>query len=458
MTLVMSVMLIPTAFSADHGPNDRSPAALDAYVQARVKANDFGGAVLVARQGKILLSRGYGEANREWKVSISPTTKFRIGSITKQFTATLIMQMQERHKLHVADLICQYLDPCPETWKSITIRQLLSHTAGIPNYTDEPGFDQKEPLHWSVEQLIAMFRDKPLEFAPGADWKYSNSGYVLLGAIIEKVTGKSYEAVLKELILVPLNMSDSGIDHREVILNRRATGYSVKNGVAVNATFVDLSWAYSAGAMYSTTLDMYKWDRALRGESVLPQAALKEMWTPVKNRYGYGWGIMQSGEGANKRLEVSHDGGLAGFSSSITRFPEDDAVVIVLSNVDGAQAAAAGNAFKAILYGESYLPPTKVAGSTAALNRYVGDYEVEKQGVIRFSRDDDKLSLQLMGVPGQPTFPAVAVSDSKIICENVNASIEFRTGESASGDEMVITANGGKTIRKGRRVATQDAR
>jgi hypothetical protein len=186
-----------------------------------------------------------------------------------------------------------------------------------------------------------------------------------------------------------------------------------------------------------------------------PKAALKEMWTPVKNRYGYGWGIMQSGEGAKRRLEVSHDGGLAGFSSSI-RFPEDDAVVIVLSNVDGAQAAAVGNALKAILYGEPFLPPTKVVGSTAALDRYVGDYEVEKQGIIHFSRQDDKLSLQLMGVPGQPTFSAVAVSDPKIVCENINATIEFKAEETSGQDEMVITANGGKTIRSGRRVVTPD--
>jgi CubicO group peptidase (beta-lactamase class C family) len=448
--------ILATAAFAGERPRDPRPVAMDAYMDARVKANDFGGTVLVARKGKILLSRGYGAANLEWRVPNSPTTRFRIGSITKQFTATLIMQLQERHKLQVTDLICQYFDPCPEAWSAITIRHLLSHTAGIANYTDEPDFDQKEPLHWSVDQIIAMFRDKTLDFAPGSEWRYSNSGYALLGALIEKATGKSYEAVLKELILVPLNMSDSGIDHREVILDRRATGYSIKNGVLVNATFVDLSWAYSAGAMYSTTLDLYKWDRALSGESVLPQAALKEMWTPVRNRYGYGWGIMQSGEGAKKRLEVSHDGGLAGFSSSITRFPEDDAVVIVLSNVDGAQATAAGNALKAISYGEPFLPPTKAAGSTAALARYLGDYEVEKQGIIQFSRGGDKVSLQLMGVPGAPTFPAVAVSDSKIICENMNASVEFKPGESVSGDEMVITANGGKTIRIGRRVSAAE--
>jgi CubicO group peptidase (beta-lactamase class C family) len=449
---LLPFILAPEAFAGSGQP---LPVAMNAYMQARIKANDFSGTVLVARKGKILLSRAYGEANREWRVPNSPTTRFRIGSITKQFTATLIMQLQERHKLQVMDLICQYFDPCPEAWKAITIRHLLSHTAGIPNYTDEAGFGQKEPLHWNVDQLIAMFRDKPLEFPPGSDWKYSNSGYVLLGAIIEKVTGKSYEAALEELILVPLHMSDSGIDHREVILDRRAAGYSIKGGIVVNATFVDLSWGYSAGAMYSTTLDLYKWDRALRGDSILPQAALKEMWTPVRNRYGYGWAIIQSGEGAKKRLEVSHDGGLAGVSASITRFPEDDAVVIVLANIDGGQAAAAGNALKAIVYGEPYLPPAKVAGSTAALDRYVGDYEVEKQGVIRFSRQGQKLSLQLMSVPGQPAFPAIAVSDSKIICENMNASVEFKPVESVNGDEMVITANGGKTIRIGRRVLTQ---
>jgi len=143
--LFISVALVSASFSADKAAN-ALPDAMDAYMQARVKANDFSGTVLVARKGNILLSRGYGEANREWQVPSSPTTRFRIGSITKQFTATLIMQLQERHRLQVADPVCQYLDPCPEAWKSITIRHLLSHTAGIPNYTDEPDFDQKEPL------------------------------------------------------------------------------------------------------------------------------------------------------------------------------------------------------------------------------------------------------------------------------------------------------------------------
>jgi D-alanyl-D-alanine carboxypeptidase len=457
ITLLMSVVLVPTAFSADRGPNGRLAAALDAYMQARVRANNFSGAVLVARGGKILLTRGYGEADREKGVPNGASTKFRIGSITKQFTATLVMQLQERHQLQLEDTICRYLDPCPETWASITLRHLLSHTSGVPNFTDDPDFiKQSEMLHRSLDQVITLFRDKPLDFAPGTNAKYSNSGYLLLGAIIEKVTGKRYEDVLRDQILLPLKMSDTGFDHHETILSRRAAGYSAKSGAVVNAAYVDTSWAYSAGAMYSTTLDMYKWDRALYTDSVLPQAALKEMWTPVRDNYGYGWGVSQSGEGSKKRLELTHDGGIAGFSAHISRYPGDDAVVIVLANFDAAQAGAVGNALAAILYGESYLTPTKTAASSVSFERYVGDYEVEKQGVIRFSRKDEKLYLQLMSVPGQPTFLAAVVSDSKIVCENINATIEFKAGESSGRDEMVIDANGGKTVRVGRRVVTQD--
>jgi len=218
-TAVSITLLI--LLSAGAAAQDPAPK-FDEYLNSVAAQQHFTGSVLVARDGKVVLSKGYGLANVELDVPNTPQTKFRLGSITKQFTATAILLLQERGKLSVTDSICKYFDICPAAWSELTIHHLLSHTGGVPNFTNFPDYMPKMMMRVTTQEMIARFKDKPLDFKPGEKWSYSNSGYFLLGAIIEKVSGESYESFLQKNIFDPLKMTATGYDHFETILNRLA--------------------------------------------------------------------------------------------------------------------------------------------------------------------------------------------------------------------------------------------
>jgi CubicO group peptidase (beta-lactamase class C family) len=318
MRLAIGMLLAATAAACMHALD---PTPMDRYMQVQVHRNHFSGTVLVARDGKILLAKGYGYANAQWKTPNTLQTKFRIGSLTKQFTATAIMQLREKGLLSLQDSICKYLQPCAMAWQPVTLHHLLSHTSGVAGFGD---------------------RNLPLEFAPGTQWKYSDWGYCLLGRVIESVTGKPYAQVLREQIFEPLEMHDSGYDQSEKILEQRAAGYRLVGGQLQNAEYIDMAGPYSAGGLYSTAADLYKWDQALYTEAILPQSALAVMWTEVMSNYGYGWMVSRP-ESRSKpswalpdRFQVVHPGSINGFTSEILRFPNEHVTVIVLANLQDA--------------------------------------------------------------------------------------------------------------------------
>ncbi len=303
-----------------------------AKADAAAKQNDFMGSVLVAKGGKVLLKKGYGMANIELDVPNAPDTKFRLGSITKQFTATAILQLAAQGKLDVQDKVSKYIDNSPAAWKDITIHHLLTHTSGIPNFTSFDDYAKRQRETVTPLQLVDRFKDRPLDFAPGSKYSYSNSGYEVLGVIIEKVSGEKYEDYVKRHIFDPLDMNDTGYDHDTQIIKHRAAGYQkTKDGKLQNADYIDMSIPYSAGSLYSTVEDLYRWDRALYGEKILNAEWKKKMFTPFLNNYAYGWNVR--GEGAD--LTISHSGGVNGFSTQINRYPGQDACVIVLTNGPG---------------------------------------------------------------------------------------------------------------------------
>jgi CubicO group peptidase (beta-lactamase class C family) len=223
-------------------------AKVEECMQAQTKLRRFTGSILVAREGKVLVVKGYGFANAEWDIPNSPATRFRLGSITKQFTSMAVMQLQEQDRLNVQDPICRYLSPCPESWKPVTIHHLLTHTSGIPSYTDLPDYPRRMMILASKEEMVARFRDLPLEFPAGERFKYDNSGYFLLGMIIEKVAGKPYEDVVRSLIFEPLRMNSTGYDHSEAIVKRRAAGYVPSGDGLANAAYLDMAQPYAAGS------------------------------------------------------------------------------------------------------------------------------------------------------------------------------------------------------------------
>ncbi|HEY9629527.1 MAG TPA: serine hydrolase domain-containing protein [Coleofasciculaceae cyanobacterium] len=303
----------------------------DTYLSKLTKARLFSGSVLIARNGKVLVRTGYGEADHEKHVVNTAQTKFRIGSLTKQFTAMAILILQAQGELNVHDRICTYLSECPATWQKITIHQLLTHTSGIPDFTRFPDYLTTQGSPSSPTQTIARFKEKPLDFQPGEKFSYSNSGYVVLGAIIEQASGATYEAFLRENIFVPLQMLDTGYDHNNGDL---AVGYRDQANLA---DFVDMSIPYAAGGLYSTVEDLYRWDQALYTEKLIPKTLLDMMFTPfaltsdqsgLRYGYGYGWGI---GEEDDHPI-ISHEGGINGFHSVIARYPNDKVVIIILGN------------------------------------------------------------------------------------------------------------------------------
>ena len=334
----------PAAASRAHAPTPApsgvTPAAqdvaaqVDAYLTPHVAAGTFSGSILIAREGTILASKGYGRANRELDVPNTPATKFRLGSVTKQFTAMAILRLQQQGKLTVQDRICAYIPHCPAAWQAITIHHLLTHTSGLWNFTDLPDYQRTKTVPSTPSQTLARVKDKPLLFTPGTSYSYSNTGYVLLGAIIEKVAKKLYPLVLREQIFAPLQMHNTGYD-TSIVLPQRAAGYT--RGGQFNADYVDMSIPHAAGGLYSTVEDLYRWDQALYTDKLVPTAALATMFTahapfppPREGGYGYGWEIFK----VHDRRVTAHLGGIEGFSAGITRFPDDKVTVIVLSNFE----------------------------------------------------------------------------------------------------------------------------
>jgi len=236
---------------------------LDERVNEAVKAGRFSGAVLVARDGKVLLSKGYGLANAELGAANTPQTKFRIGSMTKQFTAMAFMLLEEKGKLKTSDPVCRFVTECPEAWRNITIHHLLTHTSGIPSFTSFPDYTLTMSQRSPVSRTVERFKNKPLVFEPGSKWEYSNSGYVLLGYILEKVAEQDYGAFLQRNIFEPLGMSSTGYDDPTPILKNRASGYARRAGQRVNASYIGMTIPHAAGALYSTVEDLYRWDQAL---------------------------------------------------------------------------------------------------------------------------------------------------------------------------------------------------
>ena len=363
---------------------------LDKLISAYAKYGKFNGSVLVAEKGNVIYKKGFGLADMEWNIPNQPDTKHRLGSITKQFTSMAIMQLVEQGKLKLDVPISVYLPDYPKKQgEVITIHQLLTHSSGIPNLTSFPGFMKNiSRNYYSPAQLVNLFADSTLQFEPGKKVAYSNSGYMLLGYIIEKVTGKPYEQVLKENIFAPLKMTNTGYDHHARVLKNRAKGYEKNGRRYVNANYIDMSVPYAAGALYSTVEDLYLWDQALHGNKLLRKENMDLLFAnhnPSGGNayYSYGWGIGEIPLGNTKERIgiIGHAGGIDGFNTMLNRIPTDTSFIVLLNNTGASPLDQMTNAIAAILYDKSYdLPKGSVAylladriekdGTSAALRYY----------------------------------------------------------------------------------------
>ncbi len=413
-------------------------ARLDQIVQTYVQNKTFMGSVLVARGADVVLSKGYGAANLEWNIPNTPATRFRLGSITKQFTAASILLLEERGNLKLEDPIKTYLPDAPAAWDRITIFNLLTHSSGIPNFTNLPEYKTLQLTETPAAKTIATVRDKPLDFLPGEKMSYSNSGYIVLGYVIEKVSGGSSEEFVQSNIFTPLGTKDSGYDSNSAIIEHRAAGYAPSPTGPVNAGYIHMSVPHAAGALYSTTEDLLRWEQGLFGGKVISSASLQKMTTPFKNDYAFGV-VVQTTDG---RKVVQHGGGIEGFNTFLAYYPDDKLTVAVLANINGQAPNAIAAKLATVAHGGTVQTSSERKEITLpkqTLEKYVGTYEAAPGMNMWIRLQDDHLTTQLAG---QPQLPLFAESETKFFLKAVDAQIEFVTDASGGVTRAVLHQNG----------------
>lgn len=319
---------LPPAPRAQTDAQSARTRTLDEHLTALAEMDEFSGVVLAARDGEIVLRQAYGFADVAREIPNTVETRFQIASVGKTLTATAIMQLVQRGQLHLQSPISNYLPDLPRAWRSVTVEQLLAHTSGIPDYFSFGEFENE--MNLTPEGVITIAKKYPLDFDAGSDFEYSNTNYVLLGKIIENVSGETYAEFLRENIFDRLQMNATGRDENNAPL---AVGYVA---FAQPARTFPITNALGDGDLLSTVDDLYKFDRALYDENFLTRELRERMFAPIgKNHYGLGWEV----ETRHGKRIVSHSGGINGFATELMRFPDDDAVIIVLSNLEASDAA-----------------------------------------------------------------------------------------------------------------------
>jgi len=369
---------------------------IDNLVQETYKPTEPGAAIIVVRDGKIIFRKGQGMANLELGVPIEPDMVFRLGSITKQFTVVAILMLAEQGKLALDDSISKFLPDYPTHDHLITVEHLLTHTSGIKSYTAMAEWPPLWRKDFTVKELIDFFKYQPMESAPGKRWAYNNSGYILLGAIIEKVSGQSYEQFIEQNIFEPLGMKQSYYDSPMRVIPRRAAGYDKSSDVYTNAAYLSMTQPYAAGALASTVDDLALWDSALYTEQLLKHETLQRAHISHKltdgssTAYGYGWGIS---EYAGQRL-IEHGGGIHGFRTRAIRMPDDRIFVAVLSNNGGADPEPLAFKIAALAIGQPYIEPMSVELRPEVLALYEGAYGINASEEIHITCENNQLFFQ----------------------------------------------------------------
>jgi D-alanyl-D-alanine carboxypeptidase len=377
--------------------------AAKAILEETYAADEPGAAIIVMEKGEIILQQGYGSANLEWQLPISSDTVFRIGSITKQFTAAGIILLNERGELSISDSISEYLPDYPTHGHNITIEHLLTHTSGIMSYTNIAGYMEGGDIRHdlSTEELVDVFEDLPMEFAPGTSWNYNNSGYVLLGAIIEKVSGESYAEFIANNITGPLGLANTHYEDSSIVPNRAAGYFAVGQGEYVNAAHLSMTQPHAAGSLISTVGDLATWNNALVNGELISQQSYEQMTAGFRladgELYPYGFGL-----GLGKLREepiIAHSGGIHGFSAYGLWHPEKQIYVAVLTNVNGypQSPTTTGKKVAAAIIGDPYPERKAITLNESQMSKYTGSYSGEEAPPIKVSVVEGALQMEFAG-------------------------------------------------------------
>jgi CubicO group peptidase (beta-lactamase class C family) len=434
----IAVLLAAPLVHAAPDASQDAAARIDQALSATYKADAPGVTVIVVKDGKTLLRKAYGLADVEHKLPLAPDTPMRLGSITKQFTSTAILMLVDEGKIKLDDDITVYLPDYPTQGKKISIEHLLTHTSGIVSYTGKPGYMAGMQKDVSVQQMVDSFKNDPLEFAPGSRYKYNNSGYFLLGAIIEKVSGQTYDKFVEQRIFVPLGMTRTAYEGHERDKAQRALGYSGAPGGFKPTMPLSMTQPYAAGSLVSTVDDLARWDAAVSSGKLLKAASWQRAFTPytladgASTKYGYGWSVGK----LQGTPMISHGGGINGFNTYALRLPAEKVYVAVLSNVDSGlmQADDAAMRAAAIAIGKPFPDYKEVMLPAAALDTLSGTYKFDA-GVNRvFRRENERLVMQRAGRP-----PVVlnAFSETGFFIPGTLSSIEF--ARDAQGRPTMVT-------------------
>jgi CubicO group peptidase (beta-lactamase class C family) len=354
-----------------HAQQDFASRA-DAYIDAWANDGQFIGMVAVARNGTPVYVKSVGMASTDWGAPNGADTKFRLGSITKQFTAVCILQLQEQRKLSVDQKASDFIEGLPVAWQGVTLHQMLSHTSGIPDYTTYSSYvPTYKPSQWYVLDTV---KNIPMLFASGTQYSYSNTNFFLLGMVVERVSGMHYEDFVAQNLLAPAGMQNSGYDHQSRTIPGRATGYLGDSRHPQAADYIEMDWPFAAGALYSTVNDLIAWNEALQSGQLISPASLQLMRTPVLSGYGYGIVINSN---ANPNY-VYHNGGINGFATDLIYVPQDQVTIVALSNFQAAPSTNIAEGIRVLYYGLGN--PTaavhpEVSVSQDVLARYPGEYQ-----------------------------------------------------------------------------------
>jgi len=436
-TLLIVLALWPVRGLFAQTTAEKADALMNGYTQV----HKFNGTVLVAKNGDVILEKGCGMKNFKEQSLNDVHTIYQVASITKQFTAAVILKLVELHKLALTDKLDKYYPQYPNGGQ-ISINNLLTHTAGIPDYTQDSVFMRtvvrRPEKSLSVAEALTLYNKT--DFAPGTSWKYSNQGYWLLGDIIAKVTKTTWYAAVRKYIFSPLAMDHSGFDFKNLNNKDKATGYYTypEAGHSQEATIIDSAESYSAGAIYSTVGDMYKWHRALQSYKIVNKALMAQAYTPFKNHYGFGWQIDSL---FGKRV-ISHSGDIWGFKTNIARITDDNVCIVLLNNIEDEEVRGGiTHDLLAILYNQPYTIPVKrqeVPVDKATLSKYAGTY-VTPRFALEVTISENQLWVQ---PAGQPKTRFYAQKEDYFFSKEIEAQLEFITDPNGKVDHLIVYMGG----------------
>ena len=406
-------------------------------MNAQVRVNHFVGSILIAQGGEVFVSKEYGVAVVGQNSQNNRETRRRLGSITEQFTAMAVMQLQEKRKLQVQDSVCRHLPDCPAGWQEAKIFNLLTHTSGIPNLVNFPEDENTEKIPATGRELLSRLEKEPLEFKPGERLKHSYAGYEVLAAVIENVSDEPYAMYLKKHIFDPLAMSETGYDGSLRILPdpRHNVGLNIP---LITPSDLLIALPYRAGGLYSNIEDLYRWDHALLTEKLVSRKSLEEMLMPYKDGQGFGWAIQKE---FNRKL-IIQGGGINVFSASTRYYLDDDACTIVLSNSENADAGRIGHDLAAILFGKQYESPTErqaIKLDPTKYDHFVGSYVLDPSFMIAVTKEGDRLMVQGSAQGKIEIFPE---SETRFFSNGLDARINFVKNASGRVTQLILQQGG----------------